>query len=834
MKIPQQTWNDLLMTPNVSNITQVKYIDNDWLNELVHFILNGSYDKLFIENPNLRDFINKNHDDSQSIEIMNKLNHDEELVDFLCILIGIAYLQLFIINNFLGPKVELDNFEQSISQVDIFLLNIYSYLYFSFKTTINDHLTCDGETPVSTVEHLDYLFQATKVFSIEQDKTNKNWTWYWWTMRTLFTHQKMLEERSMTLYNHVQICIDKLLTYQSEMNKVQQILFFIEITYISEYYYNWKQVETAKKQVLEISGLEINLTGQLGKRTRYQVNNTSQLLLDITRKEIQQTLTNNNNNNITNEENLILPKNLTLNDDVILNQIQFQNETDPQYMTIQLNIVEQLTLLLVIYDRQINHPRHEITTEEQLAFLTYILARPINWCIQTCSLILRCQHETENKRKIERTLLQLQELIDQYDYTIPSSSFRLEYFHSTPIYPTWKLKSYIAHIYVKLGLINNALDLYLYLKKWSDVIACYQLLKKLSLAEHVIREQLKIKETPDLLCSLGEVTDEFEYLERAWILSKERSGRAQRLMGKYYFNRGNYEKTCDHLLKAVEINSLQHDTWFWLGSAAFRTEKWELGVRAYSRCTNIEPDNFEAWNNLAACHTKLKQKDKAHKVFLEAIKCNYDNWKVWENFLWTSADCGEIEDVIQAYHRLIDLKTKYVDKEVLQRLVHLLSENKQNEIWTKIYQKSLELFGRLTSQVTNDADIWELYSDLCHLKKDDTSVDWHMKILQQLQRSHRCAVSQTPSWESEINTIKNVLTLSNKLATNTIEKFGEHSENESFKQLCHSIRLALNSVTTRLKQKYDSSLMTTDEKMIDDIQHLEKSLSQLTDMLLKN
>ncbi len=33
-------------------------------------------------------------------------------------------------------------------------------------------------------------------------------------------------------------------------------------------------------------------------------------------------------------------------------------------------------------------------------------------------------------------------------------------------------------------------------------------------------------------------------------------------------------------------------------------------------------------------------------------------------FLKTSADCGEIEDVIQAYHRLIDLKTKYIDKEV--------------------------------------------------------------------------------------------------------------------------------------------------------------------------
>jgi len=90
-------------------------------------------------------------------------------------LIGIAYLQLFIINNFVGPKVELDKHEQSISQVDIILLSIHSFLYFYFKATINESLICDGETPVSTVEHLDYLYQAIKVFNIEQNKTNTHW-----------------------------------------------------------------------------------------------------------------------------------------------------------------------------------------------------------------------------------------------------------------------------------------------------------------------------------------------------------------------------------------------------------------------------------------------------------------------------------------------------------------------------------------------------------------------------------------------------------------------------------------------------------------------------------
>ena len=102
MKVSQQTWNDLLMTPSVRSVAQVKYTENgvcvcvlkeivwkvffisylEWLNELVHFVVNGSYDRLFIENPNLRDLIHKNHDDSQSIEIMDKLNNDQELVRY--------------------------------------------------------------------------------------------------------------------------------------------------------------------------------------------------------------------------------------------------------------------------------------------------------------------------------------------------------------------------------------------------------------------------------------------------------------------------------------------------------------------------------------------------------------------------------------------------------------------------------------------------------------------------------------------------------------------------------------------------------------------------------
>lgn len=54
----------------------------------------------------------------------------------------------------------------------------------------------------------------------------------------------------------------------------------------------------------------------------------------------------------------------------------------------------------------------------------------------------------------------------------------------------------------------------------------------------MIRQQLAIKETSDLYCSLGEVTKDFEYFHKAIELSKGRSARAYRVLAKHYFAKG--------------------------------------------------------------------------------------------------------------------------------------------------------------------------------------------------------------------------------------------------------------------------------------------------------
>ena len=81
----------------------------------------------------------------------------------------------------------------------------------------------------------------------------------------------------------------------------------------------------------------------------------------------------------------------------------------------------------------------------------------------------------------------------------------------------------------------------------------------------------------------------------------------------------------------------------------------------------------------------LSTRVRAFNAFQEALKSSYDNWKIWENYLLVgyfavrqsvfvlhmtvqvSLDIGELEEVIRAYHRLLDIKSKHLDTEVREK-----------------------------------------------------------------------------------------------------------------------------------------------------------------------
>ena len=60
---------------------------------------------------------------------------------------------------------------------------------------------------------------------------------------------------------------------------------------------------------------------------------------------------------------------------------------------------------------------------------------------------------------------------------------------------------------------------------------------------------------------------------------------------------------------------------------------------------------------------------RAFLTLQEALKCDFENWKIWENYLLVGTDIGEFEEVMRAYHRLLDIRKKHEDAQVKKLLL---------------------------------------------------------------------------------------------------------------------------------------------------------------------
>ena len=486
----------------------------------------------------------------------------------------------------------------------------------------------------------------------------------WWRLRIASVHQRILDE-PVALTEDLRASLEPLhSTFANDPDLAGRM--YLELG-LFEYYFSQDRIAAEYfVKAARSTGMEYELTGALGKRTKFQVTELSQLVLlahghlkDETESESpqQKDTRGSETNSRPSTTTISLPETLALNDDTLLEQTEFTSSTpsgsgsrlshiNPSSQP-PLHPIDQSILLSLCLNVRNTSPTHGLTSEQMAPYVERVISHPKNWSVHTMALLLRSRLESSRTRTVERSTFQLQALIEQMPTSDSSPSERLIYFHSIPLPSRWEMEKELAQRYLSLGVIKSALDIFKRLEMWEDVVKCYGALEKPEKGITIVRDLLEgRKEQVDtvisrgkyastrqkdlqdtareakLWCLLGdlEAANASDHYQKAWQVSNSTSGRAMRSLGGYYFARAKYSEAVDCLTKAVKINPLLTRSWFILGCACMRLEKWEGGRDAFSRCVAIDEEDGESWNNLASMYLRIGARKTAPEVIGESTE----------------------------------------------------------------------------------------------------------------------------------------------------------------------------------------------------------------------
>lgn len=691
--------------------------------------------------------------------------------DFQILALGIACLHAFVQTNFTGPFLAFDS---------VNLLPSALRSRDRLTEIIVEALTVDGEQPYHLTPQAYFLLVA----SVLLNRPMQLATTSWWRARVNFLHQRILGDTSVTLHDKIFAAMNEVQASVESRDRDTRGRHTIEESLILTYYGQ----ENKALQMLQIAGAEIGLewalTGALGRRTKFQTFDVSQLVV----------LAQGRDRDTADPSEAPKPTTLDLNDDTLLEQVSFSkvdklaptpsipsslSSLDPANPT-PLDPLDSSLLLALTTCIKNTNPADGLTMEEMAPYVARVLSHPANWTVHTMALLLRTRLESTKPRTIQRSVLQLQALVDQLvddvnpnaESSAPKSSFltkpsdpsesaptrvRLSYAWQLSLPSRWDLEAELAQRWFSLGALKTALEIFEKLEMWDKVAICWAGTGRNDRAAEVLHAQLSKTPTDAKLWSLlGDVEKKQEHWEKAWDVSGRRYAPAKRALGSYFFQLGKYKEAREAFSQSLKINPLNHVAWFTSGCACLELAEYEEACEDFSRCVSLDPEDSESWSNLATALLKLGRKRDAWQALKQATAVNYENWKIWQNYTLVSIDLGEFAEAIRSVKRVIDILgskngERCLDEEVVEILVQRAVQDDPTE-QRGVGKQVLELFTKsIIPLVTSSPRLWncaarlylwrELYSD---------TLDAHVKAFR-TYLNHPKLESDSKVWEQAVD-----------------------------------------------------------------------------------
>ncbi|KAK2756816.1 hypothetical protein FQN54_005262 [Arachnomyces sp. PD_36] len=582
--------------------------------------------------------------------------------------IGLAALSIFLQLNVTGPPLSLTSKESAELAIPTSVLSGENNALFTLRQQMVRSLTVDGETIYPLTPNVELFCAAKAILNCKELLQNTRFgeepPLFARTarMRVNFLHQKMLGENAEALQNLVYEDLELIgkKVVDSDAPREDKSRFLLERATVHTHHGFDAKARADLERAAQETGFEYALTGRLGKRTKFQDRDISQLV--VLAKSADEDVSKSSGSEQPKETEQTKPTALDLNDDTLLESISFTKKEPPQEraMTLQdesslspglaaidpsqqpkLKPLDSVILLSIASAITNTSPEHGLTREETLPYATRVLdGGSSNWQIYTQALLLRSRIEGYKSRTIERGVLQLQALVDQViadtatdsetavtgteqqpTTFLPrpdvsesaSASERLQYIWLLNFSTRWNLESELASRWVNLGALRTALDIYERLQLWAEVALCYAATDREDQAKEIVKKQLYASDDPQkeletlptdaprLFCILGDIDTDPAMYERAWSVSNGRYARAQRSLARHYLGLKppQFKEAEEAFQKSLAINRLNHSTWFSLGCVQLELEKDSEAVESFTRCVQLEESDAESWSNLA-------------------------------------------------------------------------------------------------------------------------------------------------------------------------------------------------------------------------------------------
>ena len=501
---------------------------------------------------------------------------------------------------------------------------------------------------------------------------------HWWNSRSCVAHHRLVSSRRVrhcpTLWNEIKLSFEKCIKIYAndccETNDDSQITEAATIHLewgLAQFYFS-RSLPTSEGSktdfytALKYTGLTLQITGAMGKRTKFQQETKAQMVVHAESKK-----TISNKTSVSEMESKLIKCQMIehAEDGILLERVKFEEDEKNEIQ--DLTIIDQSILLALCLDVKNNNPVDGLTGEEMGAYLARVLDHHDDWMVYSTALLERAWLEFERNHARERAILQLQALVDQHTnrLTITQSTTesiessakvqeRMMHLHSIVYPPRWAMFQDLAARYESLGIVSTAAELYLEIEEWDSVVDCYRKAGRISHAEKVVRERLAINETPRMWAALGDLTKEPTNYEKAIVLSKGRFSDAYLALGEYYFEKRELELASEQYEKALKVRPLNASAWFRLGAINMQLSRWQQALRAFSEVVLQRPEEAEAWANIAAVHMHNKSPSEAYPALNESLKYQRSNWRIWISKLYTCLDLEKYDEAILACNTLLD------------------------------------------------------------------------------------------------------------------------------------------------------------------------------------